>query len=103
MFTSIIFNGILGFIMLITLCYNLGDLDAVFESPVTAIGVPFIQVFANGVKSNAGASVMTAILVTLSTFCGLTNMAAASRQLYAFARDRGVPFHGFFSHVSSAC
>ena len=52
--------------MLITMCYCLGDLDAVFSSPVTAIGVPFIQVFANGVKSNAGASVMTAILIVLS-------------------------------------
>src|ERR1700710_1978072 len=103
MFTTIIFNGILGFIMLITMCYCLGDLDAVFSSPVTAIGVPFIQVFANGVKSNAGASVMTAILIVLSTVGCVTNSAAASRQLFAFARDRGVPFSNYFSFVSLLC
>jgi choline transport protein len=102
MFTAITFNGILGFIMLITMCYCLGDLNAVFESPVTAIGVPFIQVFANGVKSNAGASVMTAILIVLGTFGAITNGASASRQLFAFARDHGVPFSGFFSYVSQS-
>ena len=29
----------------------------------------------------------------------MTNMATASRQLFAFARDRGVPFHNWFAHV----
>jgi choline transport protein len=30
----------------------------------------------------------------------MTNMATASRQLFAFARDKGVPFSGFFSDLS---
>jgi choline transport protein len=101
MVTTVIFNGVLGFIMLLTMCFCLGDLNQVLKSPVSAIGVPFIQVFANGVQSNAGASFMTAILLILSTFCCITNVAAASRQLFAFARDNGVPFSRFFSNVPS--
>ena len=85
--------------MLLTMCFCLGDLTTVLASPVSAIGVPFIQVFANGVQSNAGASVMTVILLILSTFCCVTNVAAASRQLFAFARDKGIPFASFFSYV----
>lgn len=39
---------------------------------------------------------MASILVILSQFCAVTNMATASRQLFSFARDEGVPFHAFF-------
>jgi choline transport protein len=31
----------------------------------------------------------------------MTNMATASRQLFAFARDKGVPFHNWFARVPS--
>jgi choline transport protein len=99
MITTVIFNGVLGFIMLLTMCFCLGDLNQVLQAPVAAIGVPFIQVFANGVQSNAGATVMTTILIILSTFCCITNIAAASRQLFAFARDKGVPFGSVLSAV----
>lgn len=43
---------------------------------------------------------MASILVILSQFCAVTNMATASRQLFSFARDQGVPFHDFFQKVS---
>jgi len=42
---------------------------------------------------------MTSIMVILSTANGMTNMATASRQLFAFARDKGVPFHEWFQKV----
>jgi choline transport protein len=99
MITTVLLNGGLGFVMLVTLCYTLGDVDAVLASPTGEVSVPFIAVFANGVQSNAGASVMTAILLTLSTFCAMTNIAASSRQLFAFARDKAVPGYQFFAAV----
>ena len=89
--------------MVITLCFCLPSdpvaYQALLESPPAAVGYPFIQVFADGVQSNAGATVMTSIIIVLSTFCGLTNIATASRQLFAFARDKGVPFSPFFASV----
>jgi choline transport protein len=99
MMSTVILNGALGFVMLLTMCFCIGDLDSVLSSPVGASGMPFIQVFANGVQSNGGATAMTSILIVLSIFCCITNIAAASRQLFAFARDKGVPFSGFFSYV----
>ena len=43
---------------------------------------------------------MTAILITLTTCGCITNVATASRQMFAFARDGGLPFSTFLSHVS---
>jgi amino acid transporter len=65
-------------------------------------GYPFIQVFAEGTQSIGGATTMTSILIILSTFCCITNIATASRQLFAFARDQGIPFSSFFAYVSAA-
>lgn len=42
---------------------------------------------------------MTMILVLSSVANAMTNMATASRQLWAFARDGGVPFHTTFAKV----
>jgi choline transport protein len=97
MISTAIFNGILGFVMLITFCFCVGNVDDVLSTPT---GYPFIQVFYNATLSTGGASGMTAIMIVLSIFCGMTNMATASRQLFAFARDKGVPFSQFFQKVN---
>ena len=76
---------------------TLGDLDDVLSTPT---GYPFIQVFYNVTHSKAGATAMSCILVLSSVANGMTNMATASRQLFAFARDGGVPFHRWFATVS---
>ncbi|KAI4125724.1 MAG: hypothetical protein LQ338_004114, partial [Usnochroma carphineum] len=95
MMATLIFNGTLGFVAIIAFCFSVGDVQAVLASP---IGVPFIQVFYNATSSKAAASAMTAILMCLTTFASMTTMAASSRQLFAFARDRGVPFSDFFAY-----
>lgn len=96
--TSLFLNGALGFIMLVTYCFCLGNVEEILE---TETGYPFIQVFYNVTKSRGGASTMTAILITL-TVCGcISNVATASRQLFAFARDGGMPFSRFLAYVSN--
>lgn len=89
-------NGALGFIMLVTFIYTIGDLESVLATPT---GFPYIQVFYNATGSKGGATAMTMILVLSSVANAMTNMATASRQLWAFARDRGVPFHTTFAKV----
>ncbi|KAK8198760.1 hypothetical protein M8818_006627 [Zalaria obscura] len=91
-----IVNGALGFIMLVTFCMMVGDIETILETPT---GYPFIQVFYNATGSHAGTSVMTAILIIMLLFGCVTNFATSSRQLWAFARDQGVPFSGFLSRV----
>lgn len=96
---SLFLNGALGFVMLVTYCFCLGDVEEILG---THTGYPFIQVFYNVTNSLGGASAMTAILITL-TVCGcISNVATASRQLFAFARDGGLPFSPFLAQVSSS-
>jgi len=56
----------------------------------TLTGFPFIQVFYNATGSKGGATAMTMILVLSSVANAMTNIATASGQLWAFARDGGV-------------
>lgn len=97
MMATTFLNGLLGFIMLITFCFCLGDINTILANPQVQ---PYVLVFQSVTKSNAGTAILSTILIVL-TFCGcVSNMATASRQLFAFARDNGVPFSSFLSRVS---
>lgn len=89
-------NGSLGFIMVITFCFTLGS---VFDILTTPTGYPFIQVFYNATQSNAGTSIMTAILIVNITSACISTVATVSRQTWSFARDQGLPFSSFIAHV----
>ena len=58
MIASVGINGILGFAMLIATLFCLGDENAVTQTPTH---FPFIAVFQNAAKSNAGTSVMVGV------------------------------------------
>ena len=98
MISSVLVNSASGFLMLVTVCFTLGDIDEVLK---TETGYPFIQVFYNATESLPGTNTMTAILVLTLTASTITEVATASRQLWSFARDRGLPFSNFFGHVRS--
>ncbi|KAL4759206.1 putative GABA permease [Aspergillus foveolatus] len=97
MMSAVGVNAVLGFIMIITLCFTLGDVDNILESPT---GFPFIQIFYNTTQSYAATNTMTAILVITLTASTITEVATASRQLWSFARDKGLPFSDFFAYVT---
>lgn len=96
MMWTVFINGILGYIMLITFCFCLGDVDSILSNPDV---MPFVQVFLNATNSHAGTSVMTTIVIILTTCGCITNVATASRQMFAFARDDGLPFSRFLAYV----
>ncbi|KAL9018165.1 MAG: hypothetical protein Q9185_004527 [Variospora sp. 1 TL-2023] len=52
---SVYLNGAMGFIMAITLCFCLGDLAAIVDTPT---GYPFIQVFYNATQSYVATNIM---------------------------------------------
>ena len=83
--------------MIITICYTWGDMD---EIRLTRTGFPFIQVFYNTTQSLAGTSIMVMIIVLTILASALAVNATASRQLWSFARDRGVPCSQLLSRVS---
>lgn len=97
MFATALINYALGFIMTVTIMSNLGsDVSAVLS---TKFGQPWIQVLYNATGSKAGTSVMVAVVWVLLLFCSVNQVTTTSRQLFAFARDRGVPFSPFLAYV----
>ncbi|KAH2134422.1 hypothetical protein KXV35_008210 [Aspergillus fumigatus] len=97
MMSAVAVNGVLGFVMVVTLCFTLGDVDSILSTPT---GFPFIQIFYNTTNSYAATNTMTAVLVITLTASTITEVATASRQLWSFARDQGLPFSSFFAYVS---
>ena len=91
-------NGILGLAMLLTFCFTLGDIDSVLA---TNLGFPFIQVFFNSTESYTGTTIMVVIVLVTITSSAISTIGTASRQLWSFARDNGLPFSSFFARVSS--
>lgn len=110
-------NGLVGFTMMLTILFCLGDVDSVLE---TATGYPFLQVFkgrcdgfsfewitintsnvvSDSVKLTAGATAMGAIVLALTWACATGIITTASRMTWSFARDKGTPWATVISMVS---
>ena len=99
MVTTIFINGALGLAICIAFSFTIGDVQAALASTT---GYDFIEVFYNATDSLAGSSVMTSILIALVTCASFGFLATASRQTWAFARDRGLPFSDYLSYVGTS-
>lgn len=94
---SIVPNAILVLIVQVTLSFTLGDIDNILAS---ATEEPFIQVFFNATGSYAGTNIMTAVIIVLLVSCCISEVATASRQIWSFARDKGLSGSHWLSQVS---
>ena len=94
---GMIFDGIVGFAMMVAVLYCLGDADSVLQTPT---GFPFMQIFYNSVKSVGGAIGMCVVVLVLTWGCATGIMTTASRMTWSFARDKGTPFSQFLSTVN---
>ena len=96
MMWTILANGAMGLVVIITFLYTMGDLETILSTPT---GFPIIAVFYGATGSTGGATALTSIIIILGIAGNLTNMAGASRQMFAFARDQGLPFNKWISRV----
>ncbi|KAK5175583.1 uncharacterized protein LTR77_000722 [Saxophila tyrrhenica] len=96
MLGTILLNGAMGFVMIITFCFCITDITAVISSESPFL---FVDVFYAATGSKAGATVMACIPLLLTCCTALNAMAAASRQAWSLARDGGLPFSGWFRKV----
>jgi choline transport protein len=94
---GMIFDGIVGFAMMVAVLYCLGDANSVRETPTR---FPFIQIFYNSVKSLRGATVMSVVVLILTWGCAAGITATASRMTWSFARDKGMPFSRYLKKVT---
>lgn len=99
MLTTIVLNGALGFIMLVTFCFCITDLEAQILSSTSVF--PYVDIFLSATESPQGTIAMVSIITALSICANLSVVAAASRQAWAFARDEGLPFSGWLRKVQS--
>ncbi|CAD6586199.1 MAG: hypothetical protein ASARMPRED_002470 [Alectoria sarmentosa] len=100
MLTTTVLNGALGFAIVIAVLFVTTDITAVLASPTGVLGYPFMQIFYDATGSKVGASVLIAIIIIMNAAGTIAFLATASRLVWAFARDRGLP--GWRS-VSKVC
>ena len=91
MISTTFFNGAIGFGMILAVLFVTLNVDAALESPTGVLGYPFMDIFYTATNSKNGANVMIAIVLVMSGAGSIAAMATASRIVWAFARDRGLP------------
>ncbi|TVY19970.1 Choline transport protein [Lachnellula arida] len=96
MIASVAINGVFGFSIIIAVLFCLGDQDAALNTPTL---YPIIEIFTSAVQSNAGGSAMMAVLILAMIFANVGLLATASRMLWAFAREKGLPGHEYLARV----
>jgi amino acid transporter len=112
-FISVAVSAVVGYIVLFALVTHLPPMELVFGSaqngvcPATA---PYCSQYYLGnspvvwstLDYNLGAlgDVLSAAIAVAMSLCGLASIAAASRMLFAFSRDKGAPASGWLRHVS---
>ncbi|KAL8850881.1 MAG: hypothetical protein Q9221_004194 [Calogaya cf. arnoldii] len=89
-------NAVLGYLCIFTLCFTMTDIPRLLESPT---GFPFLQLFYDVTGSNAGTAVMAAIVIITIIMAVVSEVATASRQIWAFSRDDGLPFSKYLRRV----
>ena len=86
--TAVLVSGILGWILTITMCFCINDLDSILHTPT---GLPAAQIFLNA-GGKGGGTIMWSFVILVQFCTGCSAMLADTRMAYAFARDEALPF-----------
>jgi choline transport protein len=97
MIATAVVNYVFGFLMTVTLMFVVGDVQQAFDSPT---GQPYVQTVLNTTGSIGATITLTAVIAILVQFSAINTVTSSSRQIFAFARDGGLPFSDFLSTVS---
>ncbi|KAK3176011.1 hypothetical protein OEA41_007333 [Lepraria neglecta] len=95
---SFFLNIPMTFGLLIAYLFCIGDVSDAISSPT---GYPFIYVFQNATGSVAGTTGLTVVILLLLIVIAISSYASTSRQLFAFARDNGMPFSNWLARVGA--
>lgn len=96
---SVYIGFVTGFIFLIVACFCMGD---VADMASSTTGVPVIEIFRHSTGSEAGATGLASLIVVIGLGASNGLTATGGRSVYAFARDRGLPFSSFLSRVKKS-
>jgi amino acid transporter len=87
--------GLLDFVMLLVVSFIWVDPKLYLNSVY-----PFLELFITATGSANGAIAITSIMILLRVLSLVNFMASTSRQVFAFARDNGLPFSRWISKVN---
>jgi len=82
----------------IAMFFSMGSLD---DLSSTSTLVPFLALLDQAVRSTAGAIVLEAMFIATGIWCLVASQTWQSRLCWSFARDAGLPFGRFLSHVDT--
>ncbi|KAL9129044.1 MAG: hypothetical protein Q9217_002414 [Psora testacea] len=99
MLITTLLNGGMGFGIVIAMLFVTTDIEAALKSPTGVLGFPFMQIFYDATGSKGGASAMIVIIILMDVCGTIAFLATASRLVWAFARDRGLPGSRYVSKV----
>lgn len=91
--SAVVVSGAIGWMLTVTFCFCLGDLDATIASPT---GMPAAQIFLNA-GGRVGGTVMWFFVILIQFFTGVSALLADTRMAYAFARDGAFPFSRYLA------
>jgi amino acid transporter len=98
MLASIMINGAIGFGWLLVILFCMGDITEAME---TATGYPIIEIFYQISSNRAAASAMTCALIVMAALATVPLVLTASRMLWSFAQDAGLPCSRTLSKVDA--
>lgn len=92
MFWSIVVNGVLGFLMIITYIICMPPVE-----DLVASSNPFIYLLKTALGSDTVTTVLVTGITTIGVGCCLSSFSSTTRLTWAWARDGGLPL--YFGHV----
>ncbi len=81
----------------IAMFFSMQDLNGLFKDTT---GVPILTLFYQALGAKAGAIVLESLIMATGVTCLIASHTWQSRLCWSFARDKGVPFSRYLSHVS---
>ena len=95
---SYFYNGLLGLGMILAMLFARGDLSTL-ENPPS--GYAFIEIYYQATHSVAGTAVMASFILIMQFCATISVQTSASRMLWSFSRDMGVPGWNVLRRVRS--
>lgn len=92
---AMLFTYLAGFLFNIVLCFVMGDPADILDSPIQQ---PVAQIFYN-VLGKAGGITFTVCAFIIIKFVTFTAMQSLARTVFAFSRDRLVPFSNVWTKI----
>jgi amino acid transporter len=93
---SVYLGAITGFVFLVAACFCIGNIE---ETATSSTFVPIFQIFLDSTQSRPGSICLGVLLIVIGIGASNALTAEGGRSVYAFARDRGLPFSDIWSKV----